>query len=290
MLDWNSLLCPIAGGFAPFVRSLSGGQSLTGFEQLQPQMHDRWSAAFTFHLKDKATIFGLRAMLTQLRGRAGTILVPTFEDARAPLSAPSGDVKVGPPFYERFSKFAGTPYEFERVTDITGTATIIADDQFTFTATGDAPEAGLYVALFGIKHAITAVSGAGPYTCKFRPRLTAGAPTPGSVKAIAAGAASLNATILDVLFQKGGPPEPGSFFSIGTRLHSINTADLIAANTYRLDIWPWLRADVAQNAEINFVSPACEMRLATDAEGTDTLRALAQRRYGDVTLRFDEVA
>ncbi|TMJ04333.1 MAG: hypothetical protein E6G97_07460 [Alphaproteobacteria bacterium] len=290
MLGWNPLLCPIAGGFAPFVRTLSGGQSLTGFEQLQPQMHDRWSAAFTFHLKNKPLIFAVRAMLTQLRGRAGTILVPTFEDGRAPLSPPSGQSKFNPPFYQRFAKFAGTPYEFEQLADITGTSTITADDAFSFTATGTVPQAKQFVTIFGIKREIVAVSGGGPYICKFRPKLTGGAPTAGTVTATAAGAASLNATLLDVAFQKGGPPEPGNFFSIGARLYSINTADLIAPNTYRLDIWPWLRADVAQGAEINFVSPACEMRLASDAEGTDTLRALALLKFGDVTLRFDEVA
>lgn len=295
MLDWPDALCPIRGGFAPFIRSLSGGQSLSGFEQVQPQLHDRWSASFSFHVSGKDQIFALRSMITGLRGRSGTILVPTFEDTRAPLSAatpgaPLGDVLVNPQFWRRWPDLADTEFEFSTLPAVTGNATILSSTAFSFTSSGTAPQIGQYVTLYSKKRAIQSITGSGPYYIVFEPALTVAADTPGTVAAIAGDNAAINATLLYVHVTTGTAPLAGNYFSIGNRLYTISSVDDLGLGVYGLDIWPWLRAAVAISDPVNFSTPACEMRLASDAEGADTLRSLMLRKYGDVTLSFDEVA
>lgn len=307
MLAWPAdLPLPFAGGYAPFVRSLSGGQSLSGFEQVQPQLHDRWMAGFSFHLGTDARILALRSLLTRMRGRSNTVLLPAFDRSRAPVAvtsnAPSGstigDTFSDPPFWRRWPQLAGTAYEFSAVDDtISGTATVLADDRVSFAASAGVPAAGQYLTLAGTRREILLVAGAGPYLLVFRPRLVlareSAAPTIGTtVTATTAAAAVVNATVLDVTISIGAAPQPGHVFSVGTRLHAIDDVALLlpSSSTYRLTIWPWLRADVGNGAAVNFTSPACEMRFAADAEGQQALSALRLGKWGDVTLNFDEAA
>lgn len=296
MLNWPSGLCPINGGFAPFVRSLSGGQALSGFEQVQPQLHDRWTASFSFRIFGKAEIFRMRSLLMQLRGRAGTILVPTFENSRAPWSpptpgAPIGAAVIDPPFWRRWPELADTVFEYSALTAITGTATITSGGRATFAATGTPPQIGQWVTLDGERRYITTVNGSGPYDLEFEPMVAIGPSTHGVIDARVSGAAAINSPTVDVQFYAGSPPLPGNFFSLGNRLYAINTVTPTGGpNNYRLNIFPWLRAAAVAGDVANFASPACEMRLASDGEGLDTLRGLTLRKLGDVTLSFDEVA
>jgi hypothetical protein len=92
MLAWPTLLKPNAGGFAPFVRSLSGGQSLSGIEQVVPQFHDRWQARFSFALNRNDRVLALRSLLAALRGRANTVALPAFECGRSPAFGPVAPV------------------------------------------------------------------------------------------------------------------------------------------------------------------------------------------------------
>jgi len=84
MIAWPPSLKPFNGGFAPSVRSLSGGQSLSGFEQVQPQLHDRWAASFAFYMRNPASVTTMRAFLSQLRGRANSVALPAFDTSSKP--------------------------------------------------------------------------------------------------------------------------------------------------------------------------------------------------------------
>lgn len=305
MFDWpDDLPLPFDGAFAPFVRSLSGGQSLSGFEQVQPQLHDRWSAQFSFHLGTDDRVLAARALLFALRGRANTVLLPAFDAGRAPYSesttlpagADLGDAFTDPPFWKRWPQQAGRAYEFSAVAGLTGVATIIADDTIGFAATSGVPKAGQFVTLLGVRRELLSVTGDGPYVLRIRPPIAiAGAATVTKgnlVTAVTNAAASLNATSLDVKITVGAAPKPGHVFSVGSRLYGIELGGVqaLGSGVYRLTIWPWLRFAVAEGEAVNFVSPACEMRLASDEEGAEALRSLRLGKWGDITLRFDEAS
>lgn len=227
MLTWPTTLKPNAGGYAPFVRSLSGGQSLSGTEQIVPQFHDRWQAKFVFALNRNDRVLALRALLAALRGRANTIALPAFEHARAPWPIDSYDRTLGPAF-RRTRPLDGTIYA-----DPPG----FNDTLLTVTASAGAP---------------------------------------------------LNATEISIT-TNGEAPTPGHLFSIGARMYVCQAVEETDTDdTYDLTIWPWLRAELLFGTVINFTSPACEMRLAGDTEGAETLTGLQSGRFGIVSLSFDE--
>lgn len=227
MLTWPSELKPNSGGYAPFVRSLSGGQSLSGAEQIVPQFHDRWQAKFTFALNRSSRVLALRALLAALRGRANTIVLPAFEHARAPWSVDEFDRVLGPKLLRR-RDLDGTPY---------------------------ADPAGFNDTLLSVTVALDA---------------------------------NINDTTL-LIATNGVAPTPGHLFSIGPRMYVCQeVADTLTPDRYELMIWPWLRVGVTFGTPVNFTSPACEMRLANDSDGADTLMGLDIGRMGVVSLSFDE--
>src|SRR6185503_18762680 len=113
MLTWPSALKPVAGGFSPFVRSLSGGQALSGFEQVQQQMHDRWSASYTIPMGRDDRIRAMRWLQSSLRGRANTVGVPVFDRVPRPLSAGTAGSPIGNsysnPTFEGLTHQLGAP-------------------------------------------------------------------------------------------------------------------------------------------------------------------------------------
>lgn len=216
---------PVAGGFAQSVRSISGGQSLSGFEQVASQLSDRWMASYAFAINSDAKVLAFRAFVMSMRGRGNTVDVPAFDLARAPWAIDAYGRKVTPGF-SRNKRLDGTPY---------------------------ADSAGLRDAL--ITATVTADTG-------------------------------VNSTAIGVAIGKGSAPLPGHFFSIGRRLYTV--LDVALTGPYALTIWPWLREDVVAGTPVNFTTPACEMRFASDSEGADALSSLAQLRFGTITLKFDE--
>lgn len=101
--------------------------------------------------------------------------------------------------------------------------------------------------------------------------------------------AAINATTVAFNIATGSAPTPGMQFSLGNRLYAINTVSS-AGSVHTCGIWPWLRAAALIDATVNFTSPRCEMRFATDGEGQEAFSGLTGRRYGPVTLRFEEAA
>lgn len=220
---------PVSGGFAQSVKSLSGGQSLTGFEQVQSSMSDRWTASYTFSINSDARVLAFRAFVLSMRGRGNTVLLPAFDLARAPWALDGFGRKQTPGLF-RNPQLDGTPYQDP------------ANQRD-----------GLIAA---------------------QVRIDAG----------------LNAGALDIQMTKGSAPQPGHLFSIGNKLYSVLTVTAMGGTRYIIGIWPWLRTDVAAGAAINFATPACEMRFASDGEGADALSKLSQLRFANITLTFDEVA
>jgi hypothetical protein len=304
MLDWPTILVPFSGGFAYAARSLSGGQSLSGLEQVQSQMGDRWGATFSFHLGKDERILAVRNLLTRLRGRAGTVGLPLFDFVRPPFTVVSGaaasgtavgDIIASPPFWERWPQLAGGPYEFSHLEAVTGDVTLLADNRMSLAATGVSPVAGQFVTLADVRREILAIEhDSGPVKFRIAPPLplaSSHSDTVGNVVlARVTTAAALNANTIDVALSIGGTPQPGHRFGIGARLHEVDAVTALGAQTYRFGISPWLRQDIAAGAVVEFVAPVCEMRLASDAEGQDALRAIQLLGHGDITLRFDEAA
>lgn len=235
MLTFPAGLRPISGGFAPITKTLSGGMSFAGIEQVVSTMSDRWGASFTFAVRSDGDVLAIRALLLRLRGRTNTIAVPAFDLARAPW---------GKDAYFRL-RSPGAVRKLTRVGQLDDT--IFNEDQVS------------------LRYSLI------------------------QARAFAAPAQS---NMVRVQMLLGGAPVPGHLFSIGPRLYAIEDVASVGLPgqppAFDLQIWPWLRADVAEFAEVNFPYPVCEMRLSSDGEGLDAIRGLDALRFGRITLNFDE--
>jgi hypothetical protein len=227
MLTFPSGLRPIAGGFINYAKTLGGGQSLSGIEQVASTMNDRWQASYRFPVRTDDDVLALRAFVMSMRGRASTVALPMFDLARAPWAVNAQGIKQTPGAV-RTPSLDGTPF---------------------------ADAANLRDGL--IRASITSL-------------------------------AALNAIQLSVAVAAGSAPRPGHFFSLGTRGYAVQS--VTGAGPYTLEIWPWLRVAASSGQSVNFTSPVCEMRFATDSEGADALKSLDQLRFGSLTLNFDEAS
>lgn len=98
----------------------------------------------------------------------------------------------------------------------------------------------------------------------------------------ARGARSVTMEFQDATFT----PLPGMFFSIGDRLYSIGTVTPSGVRTFTVTFAPGLRAAAPVDAVVEFSSPRCLMRLATDDEGQLDLEQL---RMSEQKLNFVEI-
>lgn len=230
MLTFPAGLSPIRGGFAPIANTLSGGQSLSGIEQVISTMSDRWAASYTFAVRTDAQVLIARGLLMRLRGRANSLALPAFDLARAPWGRNRYGILQSPRSVRR-----------RQLDD-----TLYADN-----------------------------------TAELRD---------GLIDAYLVDAAPVQTTALRIRMVKGGTPEVGHQFSIAAKLYAVEDVSLIAGTSsdYEVTIWPWIRVDTPALVKINFTSPVCEVRLASDREGTDAIRSLDRLRSCDLTLNFDE--
>jgi len=81
-MQWPIQLRPRSSSFHPDVPSRSGGLSITGYEQVTVSNAGRWRATITIPLRREPMVLAYRAMISQLQGRVGTILVPYFQAYR----------------------------------------------------------------------------------------------------------------------------------------------------------------------------------------------------------------
>lgn len=226
MLTFPKGLRPIGGGFAPFAKTLGGGQSLSGTEQVVSSMNDRWTAGYTFKISDSDDLLRIRAFVLSMRGRANTVALPAFDNNRAPWAVVRGIRQT--PKVRRNRSLDGTAFA----------------DPADFNDT--------------------------------------------LIQASVTAAAAALATQVSIAMTLGSEPKPGHLFGLGTRLYSIES--IAGAGPYDAVIWPTLRLAAAASMVVNFTSPVCEMRFASDTEGADALRNLEQLRRGPITLNFDEAS
>ena len=230
MIAWPAALKPNNGGFGQLVRSLSGGPSLSGFEQVVPQMTDRWQARYQVPVRNREQMLAMRAMLSNLRGRTGTVALPAYENRYAPWHKDQYG-RWRTPKTMRTRDLDGTPYaDPANIDDTLITATV--------------------------------------------------------VNAVLAGATAIDITI-NVGY--GDPVRPGNRFSINARLYEIIGVSQVGLN-YHVTIWPWLRFQVYHGTVVDFTSPVCEMRLASDDQGQDAMQSLDVMKYAAPVLQFEEAA
>jgi hypothetical protein len=234
MIGWPAALKPNGGGFGQLVRSLSGGPSLSGFEQIVPQMTDRWQARYQVPVRSRDQMLAMRAMLGQLRGRSGTIALPAYENRYAPWRTDQYGRRFTPK-YVRTRALDGSLYaDAANINDTLITVTVL---------------------------------------------------TPA-----AAGAVEVN-----LRFSSAGRPQLGNRFSINARLYEIIDllhygGDEAGGTDWRATIWPWLRFAAAASAVVDFATPVCEMRLASDDQGQDAMQSLDVMKYATPVLQFEEAA
>ncbi|MHC2087214.1 hypothetical protein [Methylobacterium sp. CM6244] len=107
-------------------------------------------------------------------------------------------------------------------------------------------------------------------------------------------AAPLNATTLTIQRNRGGFLIPGMMFSIAGRLHIIialaspdpaGAGGLPAPGNISVVVRPWLRADHAAGAVLEFARPLCTMQRASDDDAEIELQL---SRFGTVSLDLVE--
>ena len=287
-------MIPDQGGFAPFSRVLSGGQSLTGFEQVSPQRGDRWVASFRFPLRSNADLIKIRGFIAAMGGRTNTVLLPAYDRKRGPfvpaaVQSPIGTQVSNPAWYRDFGARMAH-YRLSPEAGIGGIVTITASGSISANGLHKPVTSGMWVRLLGVDRQLSnlvSVS-AGSFRASVFPAFDL-APTARTAPAatLAAGAA-LGATSVSVSLSVGTAPLPGHLFSIGARLYMAKT--VTGGGPFAIGIWPTLRADVAGGVAVDFVNPACEMRFASDGEGLDALRSLEQMRFGSIPLQFTEAS
>lgn len=294
MLTFPADLQPIDGGFGQSVKSLSGGQSLSGYEQVDSQMNDRWTASYVFNINSDDRVLALRAFILSMRGRKNSVLLPAFDLARRPMIPAHTASAVGSStaafWYQAYDELKGTPYFLAPLAGIGGTVTVTSLGSVRVTGLSRPVVPGMWLDLLGDKRQVSDIDVVSPTEIRARIYPPVSFTTVAKVEPAArlAAPASLNATSIAVVMEAGTAPKPGHLFSIGSRLYSILAAS--GGSPFTFEIWPWLRADVAINTAVNFTAPACEMRFATDDQGADVLTSLSQLRFGKMPLKFDEVS
>lgn len=79
-ITWPSAIFPAKALFHPENQSRSGGLSLTGSEQFTVSNAGRWRAKLTMPLLSDQSILSWRSFVSLMEGRAGTVLVPKWDN------------------------------------------------------------------------------------------------------------------------------------------------------------------------------------------------------------------
>jgi hypothetical protein len=109
-LVWPQDLVPCAPEVYYDARTISGGTSLSGKEQVASRDFGIWRAVMsTIKITTDQQVLALDAMLAQLDGRAGTVMVPLFATRRAPWAIDALGRTLEPGF-ARKDKYAAPPF------------------------------------------------------------------------------------------------------------------------------------------------------------------------------------
>jgi hypothetical protein len=201
--------------------SRSGGNTVTGLEQVIASSSDYWVATIGFRIRKSSQILAYRALQAAQWGRAAEWIVPACPQPGVPVTPPPADYSWSDDWSEDFS--------------IGPAPTIIP------------PGEGALVTTIAAR-----------------------------------GARSLTFEFIDPSFL----PKPGMYFSIGNRLYCIATIDGAGSvRRYTATFSPGLRVAAAVDDAVEFSSPRCLMRLASDNEGQLDLEQL---RISEQRVNFVE--
>lgn len=92
-------------------------------------------------------------------------------------------------------------------------------------------------------------------------------PTSSDVIAVLSGSVAIRATVAAINTTQGEPVQAGQYFSVGSRLYRVQQINGTAGTIQTVTFWPPARVAMANGADVELLSPACEMRFATDDEG-----------------------
>jgi len=79
-IDWPLAVFPRSAMFHPENQSRTGGASLTGSEQVTVSNAGRWRAKAAGPIVTEESVLAWRAFVSLMEGRAGTVLVPKWEN------------------------------------------------------------------------------------------------------------------------------------------------------------------------------------------------------------------
>ena len=109
-LEWPKVLVPPTVDIHYDARTISGGVSLSGKEQIASRDFGIWRATLErVAIRRREQVLAWRALLVGLDGRAGTVLVPLFDRARAPWAYDQYGRRIDPAF-ARERSLDDTPY------------------------------------------------------------------------------------------------------------------------------------------------------------------------------------
>lgn len=170
--------------------SVSGGVALNGQEQNVFGESMRWRARGNFYFRTADQIRQGRKLFARLQGKAGTLLVPTFDGKRAswPLEIFDGNKPTGVvlhPGVTREPLLEGTAYQSpaipaksEIICELTANAALRATSVNMTFAQGGPPKVGQYFGIalkLYIVRTVTGPSSGDVYTVTFLPPLRAAA-------------------------------------------------------------------------------------------------------------------
>lgn len=109
-LVWPSVLVPPSTDIFYDARTISGGISLSGKEQVASRDFGVWRARLEqVSVRNRAQVLAWRALLVGLDGRNGTVLVPLYDRARAPWAYDTFGRRIDPS-YSRLPGLDGTQF------------------------------------------------------------------------------------------------------------------------------------------------------------------------------------
>lgn len=79
-INWPAAVFPRSAMFHPENQSRSGGVSLTGSEQVTVSNSGRWRARATSPILTEQSVLAWRSFVSLMEGRAGTVLVPKWDN------------------------------------------------------------------------------------------------------------------------------------------------------------------------------------------------------------------
>lgn len=109
-LIWPKILVPCVPDIFYDARTVSGGISLTGKEQVAARDFGIWRGSLgQIPIQRRSQVLALNALLAQLDGRSGTVMVPLFDALRAPWAVDAYGRTLDPTTARRLASYKGSP-------------------------------------------------------------------------------------------------------------------------------------------------------------------------------------